>query len=62
MNRTVFFKDGVIMQVQRGNRYLKRQIATYRKYEGRVPYRFSGPYTVQEVDNFHFERRMGVRV
>lgn len=50
MNRTVFFKDGTIMCVEKGNRYLKRQIAVKREADGPIPYRFSGPYTKTEVD------------
>lgn len=45
MNKTVFFQDGTIMTVERGNRYLKKQIAVKRAYDGPVPYRFSGPYS-----------------
>ena len=44
MNRIVFFIDGSILQVERGNRYLKKQIALMRRINGPVPYRFSGPF------------------
>lgn len=52
MNRIVFFKDGTIMEVERGNAYLKKQIAVKRAYDGPVPYRFSGPYTRQEIETY----------
>lgn len=52
MNRRVFFKDGTIMEVQQGNRYLKKQIAVKRAYDGPVPYRFSCPYSNEEVTHY----------
>lgn len=52
MNKIVFFKDGTIMEVQKGNRYLKKQIAVKRSFDGPVPYRFSRPFSCQDVDAF----------
>ena len=56
MNKTVFFKDGMIMQVQQGNRYLKKQIAVTRSFV-KVPYRFSRPYSNEEI-NAYFRGRV----
>lgn len=52
MNKVVFFKDSTIMEVERGNRYLKKQIAVKREYDGPVPYRFSAPYSREEVEKY----------
>ena len=60
MNRTVFFKDGTIMSVQQSNRYLKKQIAVKREIDGPIPYRFSGPYTTDEIVACWVEFRVGV--
>lgn len=53
MNRIVFFADGMIMEVQQSNNYLKRQIKTRRKFDGAIPYRFSRPYSLGEIKGYY---------